>query len=194
MRPSGATGGTRGHPVCLLSAPGLRVQKTGKTWEKGNYPRACGRFCLSSPMWQRRTESTAHMRAVPLVIATIVAAMHRIIHALAGGSRMRQRRFAMKGESTVRLQGGSACHRHHCGSDAQNHPRACERFCLLSPMWQRRTKSTARLQGSSRMRHRRFAMKGESIACLRAILLVNAIAVAAHRINRTLAGQFADEA
>ena len=86
---------------------------------------------MSSPMWQRRTESTAHLRAVPLVIATIVAAMHRIIHALAGGSRMRQRRFAMK---------------------------------------------------------------GESIACLRAILLVNAIAVAAHRINRTLAGQFADEA
>ncbi len=35
--------------------------------------------------------------------------------------------------------------------------------------------------------------QNQSRAC-RAILLVNAIAVAAHRINRTLAGQFADEA
>ena len=193
MRPSGATGGTRGHPVCLLSAPGLRVQKTGKTWEKGNYPRACGRFCLSSPMWQRRTKSTARLRAVPLVIATIVAAMHRIIHALAGGSRMRQRRFAMKGESIACLRAillvianAKAAHRINRA--------LAGRFYLLTPLRWRLTESTVRLQGSSRMRHRRFAMKGESIACLRAILLVNAIAVAAHRINRTLAGQFADEA
>ena len=146
---AGLREGLERHPVCLLSAPGLRVQKTGKTWEKRNYPRACGRFCLSSPMWQRRTESTACLRAVPLVIATIVAAAHRINHALVG------------------------------------------RFYLLTPLRWWLTESTVRLQGGSRMRQRRFAMKGESIACLRAILLVIANAAAAHRIIHALASNFA---
>lgn len=49
---------------------------------------------------------STRLRAVLLVIANVAAA-HRINRALAGGS---------------------ACHRHHCGSDAQNHPRACGRF------------------------------------------------------------------